>query len=166
MGLTTFLPLFMSDVRGSSFGLAAISLTVLEAAGVAGALLTGTLSDRFGRIQVLAVVLLVAPVLGLAFVVSPNWLSVPLLILLGLTAISPTPVLLALVQDSFPDNGAFANGIYLALNFSVRAAAAPLLGVLADQIGLETTFIVASLAAFLSLPSLWWLNQANNLPTT
>ena len=91
----------MVDVGGGDLGVSSRALTVLEIAGVVGALSAGTLSDRFGRINVLAVLTIVAPLLLILFLFAPTWLIVPLLLLLGYTALAPTPVLLAMVQDSF-----------------------------------------------------------------
>ncbi|MEZ4659025.1 MAG: MFS transporter [Caldilineaceae bacterium] len=87
--LTTYLPAYMSDVAQSNLWLAAASLSILEGAGVVGALFTGTISDRLGRKRVLGFLLAVAPLLLLVFLNVPSWLYIPLLILLGLTAISP-----------------------------------------------------------------------------
>ena len=50
--LSTYLPILMTE-QGASLWLAGVSLTVFEAAGVAGALLGGSLSDRLGRRRVL-----------------------------------------------------------------------------------------------------------------
>ena len=150
-GITTFLPLFMSDVRGSGLLIAAAALTILQGAGVVGALFTGTLSDRFGRVRVLLVLTLLAPLLLLAFVVAPPWASVPLLLVLGLTAISPTPIFLSIVQEAFPDHRALANGTFMALNFLARAAGLWGMGLLADAAGLERAFLWSALAAFAGL---------------
>ena len=155
--LTTYLPLYMSDEVEASLWLAAAALSILEGAGVAGALLTGTASDRFGRRRVLGGLFLVAPLLALAFIYGPGWLAVPLLIALGLTAISPTPVIMAIVQDSFPAHRALANGIYIGLNFLVRGLGIWLIGVMADRVGLTLSFVWGALAAFLTLPALWFL---------
>ena len=153
VSLTTYLPLFARDARGLTLWLSAASLTILEAAGIAGALLGGTLSDRLGRTRVLLILLTAAPILHLLFVFAPAWTAVPLLIALGLTAISPQPVLLALVQDGFPDHRALANGIYLAVTFSVRALGIWVVGTLADLIGLQNAFLWSGLLAFLSVPA-------------
>ncbi len=126
--LTTYLPIFMRDELQSSLWLAAAALTILEAAGVAGALLTGTLSDRWGRRRMLLSLLCAAPVLMLFFLFGPKALALPLLIALGLTAISPTPVMMAIVQDQFPDHRAAANGVYMFINFLLRALALWLVG--------------------------------------
>ncbi|MBK7896197.1 MAG: MFS transporter [Anaerolineaceae bacterium] len=155
--LTTYLPLYMSDEVEASLWLAAAALSILEGAGVAGALLSGTASDRFGRRRVLGGLFFLAPLLALAFIYGPGWLAVPLLIALGLTAISPTPVIMAIVQDSFPEHRALANGIYIGINFLVRGLGIWLIGVMADRVGLTLSFVWGAVAAFLTLPALWFL---------
>jgi FSR family fosmidomycin resistance protein-like MFS transporter len=156
-GLTTFLPIFVTDVRGGGLWLAAAALSVLEGAGVVGALFTGTLSDRFGRLRVLLLLSAAAPLLLFLFLVAPPWATVPLLLALGLTAISPTPVFLALVQDEFAEHRALANGTFLALNFLIRAFGIWAVGGLADGFGLDRAFLWSALAGLLALPALWWL---------
>lgn len=159
VALTTYLPLFMRDILGSSLWLAGASLSILEGAGVVGALAAGTLSDRLGRSRVLLFLLSAAPLLMIAFLNGPSWLALPLLIGLGLTAISPQPVFLALVQDEFPENRALANGAYLAMNFLIRALAIGAVGWLADQYGLTNAFFWSALLVFLSLPAIRYLPQ-------
>ncbi len=155
--LTTYLPIFISDEREGSLWLAAASLTILEAAGVAGALMSGTLSDRFGRKRVLFILLTVAPLLMMAFIYSPTWLAFPLLLLLGLAAISPQPVLLATVQDQFPNNRALGNGTFLALNFMVRALGIWVVGQFSDAFGLNAAFTGTAVLAFISVPAIYFL---------
>lgn len=155
--LTTYLPIFVSDEREGSLWLAAASLTILEAAGVAGALLSGTLSDRLGRKKVLLVLLTMAPIFMVAFIYSPVWLAFPLLLLLGLAAISPQPVLLATVQDQFPDNRALANGTFLAINFLVRAFGIWVVGRFSDAYGLNAAFTTTAVLAFFSVPAVLFL---------
>ncbi|NOX62811.1 MAG: MFS transporter [Chloroflexi bacterium] len=155
--LSTYLPIFMSDVRGAGLGLAAVSLTALEAAGVVGALVTGTVSDRLGRKRVLFVLLGLAPFALLLFIFGPEWLTFPLLIALGLMAISPQPVMLAFVQDHFPGNRALANGAYLAITFMMRALGIWVVGMLADMYGLNIAFAACALLALLSVPAVFFL---------
>jgi FSR family fosmidomycin resistance protein-like MFS transporter len=154
VALTTFLPIYIRDVRQGSLWLAAISLTVLEGAGVAGALMAGTLSDRLGRPRVLLLSLAVAPLMMFAFLWAPDGLAAPLLAGLGLTALSGTPVIMALVQDQFPDNRALANGLYLAVSFSTRALATWAVGLLADRYGLTSAFMWSGVIALFGLPAL------------
>ena len=161
VALTTYLPLFMSNTLSANLWLAAASLTILEAAGVAGALLSGTLSDRWGRGGVLLFLFIASPLLLFAFLYSPAWLTLPLLVALGLTAISHTPVLLAIVQDEFPDNRALANGTFLALTFLLRALGIWVLGLLADGVGIRSAFLWSGVAALLSVPAVWFLPARN-----
>ena len=168
VSLTTYLPIFMRDVLQSPLKLAALSLTILEAAGVVGALLTGTLSDRLGRSRVLFFLMGVSPLLlflflfgpeSLALTVRAEWLALPLLFALGLTAISPTPVILALVQDQFPDNRALANGLFLATSFLIRALGTWSIGLMADQFGLVNAYMWSGIIALLALPAIWMLPE-------
>jgi len=157
VALTTYLPIFMSDVAEAGLWMASASLSFLEGAGVVGALLTGTLSDRLGRRRILVALLAISPPLMLLFIHSPSWLAVPLLIALGLTAISPAPVLLAAVQDEFPHHRALANGVYLGMNFLIRAAGVWLLGVFADRFELVPAFTWSAIIALFSLPAIYFL---------
>ena len=161
MAVTTWLPTFMQDVIGSSEFVSAWSLSIVEAAGVVGALFAGTLSDRVGRRSMLMGLLFVAPILGLAFINSTGWISIVLMILIGVTVISPTPVIMASVQDQFPDNRAFANGVMLAINFVTRGIAIWGVGALADWIGFESAFYWSCIIAFFSLPATFLLPLGN-----
>jgi FSR family fosmidomycin resistance protein-like MFS transporter len=157
VGLTTYLPLYMINEVAVSLWLSAAALSILEGAGVVGALLSGTVSDRLGRRRVLGLLLSISPLLTLLFIFGPGWLAIPLLIALGLTAISPTPVLLAIVQDEFPEHRALANGIYIGINFLVRGLGIWFMGLLADRIGLTMAFGFGTVMAFLSLLGVWFL---------
>lgn len=155
--LTTYLPMFMSDEREASLWLAASALTILQAAGVAGALATGTMSDRLGRRRILLVLSILAPVLLLAFVYGPAFMALPLLLALGLAAISPQPVIMALVQDQFPHNRALANGTYLAMAFLLYAAGIWAVGFLGDRLGLTAAFAISAGLAVASIPAVRFL---------
>jgi len=151
--LTTYLPTFLAE-EGAELWLAGISLAVLEAAGVVGALLGGSLSDRFGRRVVMFVSLLATPLLMLLFLAVSGWLRFPLLLAMGLTALSVTPVIMALVQESCPENRALANGTYMALSFVLRSGVVVIVGVMGDAWGMRLSFMVCAFITFLGLPFL------------
>lgn len=157
VAITTYLPTFMTDVLNTSLWLGAASLTILEGAGVAGALATGTLSDHIGRRKILFILLLLAPILLLIFLNTSGWLAILLLIGLGLTAISQTPVKLAIVQENFPENRAVANGLFMSMNFVIRALAIGVIGLLADRYGMQNAFLWSAIVGFLSVPAVFWL---------
>jgi FSR family fosmidomycin resistance protein-like MFS transporter len=149
--LTTYLPIFLSE-EGASLWFAGAALTVLEAAGMAGALLGGTMSDRLGRRLVLFISMVTTPLLMFVFLGVKGWLQLPLLLALGFTALSVSPVIMALVQESFPDNRALANGVYMALNFGIQSAVVVVLGALGDHFGLRPTFTASAIIPLLGLP--------------
>ncbi|MCY4079278.1 MAG: MFS transporter [Caldilineaceae bacterium] len=154
ISMTTYLPIFMQDVKGYEFEIAGLSLTLLEGAGVLGALTMGTASDWLGRRKILIVLFLVSPVLFLGFLNSSGWLLFAFLLPLGFTMLSPSAVLLAVVQDSFQQNRALANGLFLMANFVIRSPALWLLGSVADRFGLENAFLMSGLIAFVGVPAI------------
>jgi FSR family fosmidomycin resistance protein-like MFS transporter len=151
--LTTYLPVFLTG-EGAKLWFAGISLSVLEAAGVVGALLGGALSDRIGRRAALFISLATTPALMFAFLVTSGWVRFPLLLVLGLTSLSVTPVIMALVQETFPENRALANGIYMALSFGIRSSVVVLVGGIGDLWGMRPAFMVSAVIPLLGLPFL------------
>jgi FSR family fosmidomycin resistance protein-like MFS transporter len=149
--LTTYLPIFLSE-EGANLWLAGASLSLLETGGVVGALLGGAVSDRLGRRLVLFVSMLTTPLLTFAFLTIDNWLKFPLLLMMGFTALSVTPVIMALVQESFPENRALANGVYMSLSFVLGSVVVVVLGAMGDLFGLRQAFTASAVITLLGLP--------------
>jgi FSR family fosmidomycin resistance protein-like MFS transporter len=149
--LTNFLPTYL-DEKGGSLWLGGISLSVFEFAGAAGAYLSGTFSDKIGRLKMLTLIILVSPFLMLAFVYAEGGMMFPVLLLLGFFLISSTPVLLAMVMDIDSEHQAFLSGVFMFISFVSTSVTAFFIGVLSDFIGLVDTYKVASLLAFLAIP--------------
>jgi len=59
---------------------------------------------------------------------------------------------MALVQESSPDNRAFANGLYMALSFVIRSLAVVALGILGDLFSLRLAFAASAIVPLLGLP--------------
>lgn len=156
--ISTYLPTFLNR-EGADLWLAGAALSVLQAAAVVGALVGGSLSDRFGRKRVLATMTVVAPLAMFLFLGSRGWLQFPLLLLLGFTVMSGTPVIMALVQESYPQGRALANGVYMALNFLLTAIVTIALGALGDLIGLRAAFAAGAFIFLAGLPLIWLLPQ-------
>jgi len=156
VSLTTFLPLFLTEC-GNSLWFAGMSLTVLQSAGVVGALLSGTISDHLGRRKILFISLIATPFFMFLFLCINGWLQFPILVIIGFLAISTTPVIMALVQENFPQNRALANGIYMCLSFGIRSVVVILVGFVGDTWGLRTAFIGSATILFAGIPFIFML---------
>ncbi len=151
-----FLPAFVV-ARGGSVWLGGIALAVIQGAGAVGALLSGTVSDRFGRRRVLLFVTTASPLAMLAMVVAPPVLLFPCLVALGLVAFATNPVLLALVQERAGSRPALANGVYMTVGFAARSVVVVLVGWMGDRWGLATSFVVSALLALSGAAAAWFL---------
>jgi FSR family fosmidomycin resistance protein-like MFS transporter len=151
--ITTYLPTFL-NMEGATLAMAGISLSILEAGGVLGALSSGTVSDRVGRKPTLLVAITLSSLLMLVFLQVEGWVAIPVLFLLGFISLSPAPVLLALVQDHLPDNRAVANGLLLSISFLMRSLVLVLLGMAGDMWGLRATFYGAALVSLMAVPAI------------
>lgn len=160
VAMQIFLPTYLIEV-GAGLWLAGASLAIFEAATVIGTLLGGSLSDNFGRRQVLMIAMVTVPLLMLAFLRSGGWPRLGLLFAIGLMAGPATPVVMAIVQESFPENRSFANGIYMSASFVIRSLASVLLGALGDWFGLGTAFAISAFALVLGVPFVLMLPKRN-----
>jgi FSR family fosmidomycin resistance protein-like MFS transporter len=156
VSLTTYLPLFLTG-EGATMLRAGAALSVLQAAGMAGAMAGGTVSDWLGRKRVLIVSLITTTLFMLLFLAVDGWARIPALVALGLTALSVTPVLMAVVQESVPDNRALANGTFMALSFGIRAGVVVVVGLLGDRFGLRLAFTVSAFMPLLGVPFVFML---------
>jgi FSR family fosmidomycin resistance protein-like MFS transporter len=156
MSVTIFLPIFLTN-EGTGPWLAGAALSIVEAAGIAGAFAGGWISDHLGRRAVLLFGQLAAPAALLLFLAAAGWVRIALLPVIGFTLLAVPPVLLALVQEQFPDSRALANGVFLSINFAVRSIAAVAYGAVGDAVGLPTAMLVAALATLGGLPLIWLL---------
>lgn len=156
--IVTFLPTYITQQSGELW-LAGISLALVEGAGVIGVMTAGPLSDFFGRRKVLLVCLISAPILLLVFIQFDNWLRFPALILTGFTLLSTTPVMLAMVQEHSISSPAAANGILMMISFTARSVVVIVVGIIADRIGLQNTYLLSAALGFLGIPFIFMLPE-------
>jgi FSR family fosmidomycin resistance protein-like MFS transporter len=151
VALTTYLPVFLKE-SGASLFWAGASLSILEAAGVVGALVGGSLSDRLGRRRILAAALLTTAILIVLFIYSADVMRTALLPFMGFASLSITPVIMAIVQESYPENRAMANGVYMALSFILRSLILVIFGAIGDTVGLSNTYLLSAFLLLLGIP--------------
>ncbi len=154
--MSTFLPTFIKQETGNLW-LAGVGLTVLEAFGVVGALTAGMTSDRLGRRRVLMVSLLGAPLGMTMFVFGGGWLRFVALMITGLTLLSTTPVMLAVVQENAKSSPAGANGLFMMFSFLARSLTVIPVGILGDMMGLRTAYLISAGLGLLTLPFIMML---------
>lgn len=155
-GLPLYLPTFLTE-QGSGLWFAGASLSIMQVAGVAGALLGGSISDRLGRRVVMVVSTIATSILFFIFTSSSGWVRLPVLLLLGFASLSINPVIQAVVQENFPENRALANGMYMFLNFGINAVSVVLVGLIGDKLGLQMAFYLSAGVLLLGLPFIFLL---------
>lgn len=165
MSTTIFLPLYLTE-EGASLWLAGAALSIVEAAGIAGAFAGGWISDHVGRRAVMILGQIVAPIALIAFLAADGWVQVAILPIIGFSLLAVPPVLMALVQEEFPESRALANGVYLSMNFAIRSVAAVAYGIVGDAFGLSTSMYIAAAAMFIGLPLIWAIlpNRRSGVP--
>jgi FSR family fosmidomycin resistance protein-like MFS transporter len=155
-GMGVFLPTLLQS-EGASIWKADTTLAIYQLAGVFGAFLGGTISDRLGRKPVLFSVSLLAPIMILGFINLVGWLVLPSLILAGMFTLSSQPITLAIVQDHFPQHRSVANGLFMAFSFMCLSISSVGIGILADRLGLHQAFQIAAFSGLLAAPLVFFL---------
>ena len=156
--LTAFLPTYLI-AKGESLWFSGGSLSILQAAAIAGVFISGTLSDKIGCKKMLVILTASTPLLMLLFIHSSGWLFIISLLFLGLSAFSSTPVILALIQKKGFTFPSIANGLYMTINFMLSSTMILLAGKLSDIIGIESTFNWCALCSFVGLPFVFLLKN-------
>jgi FSR family fosmidomycin resistance protein-like MFS transporter len=156
-GLSLYMVTYLTEIRAYGLPLATGMFAIYEFAGVGGALTGGTLSDRIGRKQTIILMGILSAILAFTFLSVDNWLQWPLLIMLGLTALSVTPIYQALVQDQLPNHRATASGMFIFYAFIVRAINVMIVGILADSFGLSSALLIAAAVSLLAVPMVFLL---------
>jgi FSR family fosmidomycin resistance protein-like MFS transporter len=153
-----FLSLYLVDARGISPGVAAALFGVPQLAGLIGAPMAGTLSDRYGRRIVLLLGLALMGPSAWALTVVPNELVFLPLLLMGISlSIRATTTEVLIVDNTPAERRSTVLGTYYLVNQPVGGVAAPIFGAIAGAIGmgaaygwLAVIFLVLSAVALLA----------------
>jgi FSR family fosmidomycin resistance protein-like MFS transporter len=151
--LSTYLPIYLVQT-GAPIWMAGAALSVLEIAGVTGALFIGPLSDKIGRRKSINISIIISVILVPIFLQVQGWLIFPVLLILGFFSLSTGTLFLALVQDHFFDHRATGNGFYLSISFLSNGLMLILIGMIGDRFGLEVAYLIGAIAALCSIPAL------------
>jgi len=154
--LTLYLPVYLTG-EGASLWMAGISLSVLQFFGIFGTLVSGSISDRIGRINTLLLSASAAVVMMGIFISTGSLVS---LALLGLFLFASNPVLMAAVQDMHSPMPTFMNSMYMSINFGMSAMVVFLVGFLGDRLGLYMTYIIFTVVATGMIPAALLLKKS------
>ncbi len=156
--LTLYLPVYLTQ-QGESLLYAGISLAILQGFGVAGALMLGSISDKFGRKNTL---LLSSSALVLFMGLFLYFKSIFLIPFIGFFLLSSGPVLMALVQDTNSNMPTFMNSMYMSINFGASSLIVFCVGVFGDNFGLESTYMIFTLVAIGCMPAIYFMDKTAN----
>lgn len=153
-----FLPVYLIE-KGINPILAGTSISLLLGFGMLGTMAGGPLRDRFGFRKVIIGSVFFASLGMILFAVTSDWahvisgwLQIFSLAIVGATSMMILPVGLAYILESFPNNRSLANGLYLAIAFSINAVSGVLTGFLYDTFGGFNTFLWSGFISFLGIP--------------
>lgn len=154
--LGTFLPTLLNS-EGANLMQAGGALTIYQIAGIAGALSGGSLSDRLGRRTVMAGSMLISSLFTFLFLNTSELASLVVLVIIGASNLAMQPIMLALVQDHFPEARSVANGVYLGFTFVAFSATSVFIGWFGELMGLRQAFFLSAVISLAGLPLLFLL---------
>ncbi len=151
-----FMPVYLIE-GGVNRLLAGSSVSLLFTFGLDGTLIGGPLRDKFGFRKVIIGSILLTSLGMVLFSISFGWMQVIALGILGTSSMAVLPVGLAYVLEHFPKNSSLANGLYLAITFTVNALSGVFTGFLYDKFGGFNTFFSSGIINLLGIPFLFLL---------
>lgn len=140
--------------RGHGEWYGGFALSTLFAAGIVGALVFGSLSDRIGRRPILFLLVALAPFLMSLYLWLENgsWLVLIALAFAGAVMMAPRTIILAMAAEVVPEARGPMAGMLLALGFVAQSIAALSFGALSDSVGISSAYWVVPFATLLCLP--------------
>ena len=154
-----FILLFLVGKHYISAVYAAMLMGVIRGGGMAGVLLGGWLSDRWGRKNVLFMAIVATgPVLYLLTILPFNAALIVIFVLFGLLMAMRQPVIQTLLLDTAPPQlRATVIGIYFFLGIEGMSLMQPIAGHFMDIWGITQVFhIIALISIALSVVTLLW----------
>jgi FSR family fosmidomycin resistance protein-like MFS transporter len=74
------------------------------------------------------------------------------LVFIGVTLLSTTPVMLAMVQEHARTSPSTANGLFMMISFMARSAVVVIVGFIGDLIGLGATYVICAVLGLVAIP--------------
>lgn len=151
MSIVTLVPI-MWEQAGYEYWVYNLLLTVIFAAGMAGNLIGGMLSDFMGRKPIIIISAVLSSLLLVLFVNSGSvLLGFVLIALLGASLYSADPVVMVFSHQLFPENKGMASGITIGMGGMLGSLGVTLTGYISDIYSPAIGLYVAAAAMLLSI---------------
>lgn len=149
--LSNYLTFFTMEKFGISMGNAQYVLFAFLVASAAGTLLGGPIGDRWGRRTVILWSILGAAPFALMLPWMPLAGVIALSIVVGFVISSAFSAILVFALELSPARTGMIAGLFFGFSFGLGGIAAALFGALADLIGIEMVFVLASFLPLLGI---------------
>jgi MFS transporter, FSR family, fosmidomycin resistance protein len=152
----SFYTFYLMDKFGLSIPSAQMMLFIFLISSAAGALIGGIVGDRIGRYKIIWIsVLGPLPLTLMLPYVDLFWTGV-LTVFINLIMASAFASILIYAMELLPNRIGLIGGLFYGLNFGLGGIAAAILGMLADQYGVETVYRLCSYLPLFGLLA-WFL---------
>lgn len=141
-GLILLVAQYYASVLNAPVAVGNAALSVMLFAGAVGTLLAGPLADRFGRRTVLAASMVALGPLLLAFSFSGVVAGFVLIALAGAAIIGTFGTTVVMGQEYLPGRIGLAAGITMGFSIGLGGVGSPLVGAIADGLGVRTALLV------------------------
>lgn len=149
--LTSYYTFFLMHKFGVSTQTAQVFLFLFLAATAVGTFFGGPIGDRFGRRYVIWFSILGVLPFTLGLVVANLVWTAVLSILIGLILSSAMPAIIVYAQELMPHRFGMVSGLFFGFAFGAGGVGAALLGLAADQVGIEFVYRVCAVLPALGL---------------
>lgn len=164
-GLTSFIALYFIHNLHANAAVGGGALTVFLASGAVGTLVGGWMADRWGRLISIRIGFTLTMPAMAGIVLAPNWPVA--MVFVGITGVAifiPFAVFVILGQDYLPHRIGTASGVTVGLAVSVGGLFTPVLGTIADSIGLQPVLGMLIVLPFVALVLTALLHDPRNGP--
>jgi FSR family fosmidomycin resistance protein-like MFS transporter len=159
LSFSTFVPVMLTR-RGMSVGEAGVVIAIyLVASGLSG-LFGGTAADRFGPKTAIAVSALLATPFLVAAPLLSGWAFTLVLALGGFFVQATLPVNITYAQTVVPVSAATVSSLMMGFGWGTGGFVVPLVGFIADRIGIEPTLMMIALVPIGAAACMWPLPSA------
>jgi MFS transporter, FSR family, fosmidomycin resistance protein len=164
LAFATFVPVMLTR-RGLSVAQAGAAVAVYLFASGLGGFLGGPIADRFGPRRVIALSLLLSTPFLIAASATSGWSFLVVLTLGGFFLHSTLPVNVTFGQSIAPVSAATVASLMMGFAWGTGGLSVPLVGLVADLIGIERTLMIAAGVPVAAAALAWPLPPAATHPS-